>query len=158
MMELGVTATAGMHDCGPSGTEVCQPLSVIEARTHFGAWAIVSSPLVLGFDLRNQKQVDQHWATSTNTDAIEVNQDYAGHSGTLFAASPVNTTMHACDWKAGVDCQWPSWMAWYKPLSRRDSRRSEMAVLLVRMHSTTDGARYVEQACLGLPLPCGRMR
>jgi hypothetical protein len=30
--------------------------------------------------------------------------------------------------------------------------------LLVRMHSTTDGARYVEQACLGLPLPCGRMR
>ena len=54
MMEVGVTATGGLHDCGRNGTSLCGPLTVSEARNHFGAWAIVSSPLVLGFDLRNQ--------------------------------------------------------------------------------------------------------
>ena len=68
MMEVGVTAsTSTMHDCGRGGDELCAPLTVAEARTHFGAWAIVSSPLVLGFDLRNQTMVDLHWDTITNT-------------------------------------------------------------------------------------------
>lgn len=131
MMEVGVTATAGMHDCGESGAEVCQPLTVPEARSHFGAWAIVSSPLVLGFDLRNQTMVDLHWDTITNTDAIEVNQDWAGSSGTQFSQSAENTTLHGCDWKAGVSCEWPRWTAWHKPLSRRDPRGSVAAVLLL---------------------------
>ena len=42
-MEIGVTNTQGMRDCG-NGSEPCMPLTVHEARTHFGAWAIVSSP------------------------------------------------------------------------------------------------------------------
>ena len=62
-------STSTMHDCGRGGDEVCAPLTVAEARTHFGAWAIVSSPLVLGFDLRNQTMVDLHWDTITNTGA-----------------------------------------------------------------------------------------
>ena len=64
-----------MKDCGASGSEECKPLSVVEARTHFGAWAIVSSPLVLGFDLRDTSQLEAHWSTITNTDAIAVNQE-----------------------------------------------------------------------------------
>eukprot|EP01048_Picozoa_sp_COSAG05_P012882 COSAG05_NODE_1324_length_5186_cov_10.020244_4_plen_112_part_00 len=99
-----MTATGGLSDCGPNGTELCMPLSVTEAASHFGAWAIVSSPLVLGFDLRNQTMVDLHWATITNTDVIAVNHDYAGHSGTQFAQSDDQVTMHGCDWKAGVSC------------------------------------------------------
>jgi alpha-galactosidase len=85
MMEVGVTAMAGMHDCGVGGNETCLPLTVEEARTHFNAWAIVSSPLVLGFDLRNSTMLNLHWPTISNVDAIEVNQDYAGFSGTRFA-------------------------------------------------------------------------
>ena len=131
MMEVGVTAMQEMHDCGPSGAEPCGPLTVSEARNHFGGWAIVSSPLVLGFDLRNATMLDLHWDTITNTDAIAVNQDWAGHSGTLFAQSAANTTFHACDWRAGVTCQWPSWTSWYKPLSGGDARGSTMAVLLM---------------------------
>ena len=72
---MGVTNTGGMKDCGASGSEECKPLSVVEARTHFGAWAIVSSPLVLGFDLRDTSQLEAHWSTITNTDAIAVNQE-----------------------------------------------------------------------------------
>jgi len=131
MMEVGVTAMAGMHDCGPTNKGQCYPLNHSEARSHFGAWAIVSSPLVLGFDLRNQTMVDIHWDTVTNTDAIEVNQDYAGHSGSQFAESGENTTQNACSWKAGVTCDWPTWTSWNKPLSKRDGRKSEMAVLLM---------------------------
>lgn len=131
MMEIGVTATGGLHDCGPNGTDTCGPLTVTEARSHFGAWAIVSSPLVLGFDLRNETMLRLHWDTITNLDAIEVNQDYAGDSGSQFAQSTDKTTLHGCDWKAGVSCDWPSWTAWYKPLSHRDIRGSEMAVLLI---------------------------
>ena len=33
---------------------------------------------VLGFDPRDADQIDTHWNTITNRDAIEINQDYAG--------------------------------------------------------------------------------
>ena len=99
--------------------------------THFNAWSIVSSPLVLGFDLRNQTMLDLHWDTISNVDAIEVNQDYAGFSGTLFEQSSTNITMQSCDWKPHVTCDWPTWMSWYKPLSGRDARSSKMAILLM---------------------------
>jgi len=131
MMEVGVTATGGLSDCGSNGTSVCVPLSVAESRSHFGAWAIVSSPLTLSFDLRNSTMLDLQWDTITNTDAIEINQDYAGHSGAQFAASETNVTLHGCDWKAGVSCEWPSWIALSKPLSRRDARKSVAAVLVI---------------------------
>ena len=143
MMEIGVTATGGMHDCGPTGNDTCVPLSVTEARTHFGAWAIVSSPLVLGFDLRDGEMLDRHWQTITNTDAIAINHDYAGHSGSLMAHSEEQTTLPACDWKAGVSCEWPLWMAWHKPLSGRDARGSIAAILLMN-----NGDESVDSVCV----------
>lgn len=145
-----MTATGGLHDCGSSGNDTCTPLSATEARTHFGAWCIVSSPLVLGFDLRDETQRRRHWDTITNTDAIEVNQDYAGHSGSRFAASDATTLMHGCDWKAGVTCEWESWMAWHKPLSGRDSRGSRAAVLLM---NNADGPATLSFKWSQLPVP-----
>jgi hypothetical protein len=38
MMEIGVTATGGLSDCGLNGTSLCVPLNVTEARTHFAGW------------------------------------------------------------------------------------------------------------------------
>lgn len=69
----------------------------------------------------------------------------------MFAASPANVTLQACDWKAGmhskmnascclsslnfyasgVSCEWPAWTAWYKPLSSQHKRNSTMAILLL---------------------------
>ena len=60
-----------------------------------------------------------------------VNQDFAGNSGSQFAQSSETTTFHGCDWKAGVSCQWPSWVSFAKPLSGRDARGSTLALLLV---------------------------
>jgi hypothetical protein len=52
---------------------------------------------------------------------IEVNQDYAGHSGSLFAHASDTVTLHACDWKAGVSEDWPKWMAWHKARAQNAS-------------------------------------
>ena len=123
-------------NCGVAGEERCPPLTKIEARSHFGAWCIVSSPLVLGMDLTDAKTLDLHWDTITNIDAIEVNQDYAGFSGSRFAKSEELTTFTACEWgpvqnRSDGSCAYATTMSWYKPLSGRDSRGSTMAVLLM---------------------------
>merc|ERR1712167_317218 len=71
MLEVGITNTQ-KQDCGPHGTSVCQPLSVIESRSHFAAWCITSAPLTIGMDMTNKSTVALHWDTITNMDAIEV--------------------------------------------------------------------------------------
>ena len=57
-------------------------LTLAESRTHFGSWAIVSSPLTLSHDVNNDTITDAIWPIITNTEALEVSQAYAGHSGT----------------------------------------------------------------------------
>ena len=100
--------------------------------------------------------VDLHWDTITNTEAIAVNQDWAGHSGSRFAASTEMVTLHACDWKAGVSEPWPSWMSWYKPLSGTDARKSTMAVLLMNngYKPAALSFRWAEVPGLGEPASC----
>ena len=129
MLEVGVTLTAKV--CGASGTEMCPPLTPTEARSHFGAWCVVSSPLVLSFDFANASLLDEHWATVTNRDALAVNAAWAGASGSLFAAAEEVTTYTPCGFKRGSSCQWPSWWSWAKPLPATDARGSVMAVLLM---------------------------
>lgn len=75
----------GIKD-GPGGAN--DPgLTFNEARTHFGGWCIVSSPLVLEFDTTDDVVVDEIWPIVSNSEAIAVNQAYAGESGALFASS-----------------------------------------------------------------------
>ena len=63
------------------------PLNASENRAHFGAWAITSAPLVLGLDLTNKSAVDAVWPIIANPEALAVNTDWAGESGTRFFAS-----------------------------------------------------------------------
>ena len=53
------------------------------SRAHFGAWCIMSSPLILGLDLLSSVQMDQMWPIISNAEAIAVNQQWAGHAGWL---------------------------------------------------------------------------
>ena len=53
-------------------------LAVTESKTHFYAWCIVSSPLILGLDLLDSERVDSVWSIISNTEAIAVNQAWAG--------------------------------------------------------------------------------
>lgn len=45
-----------------------------ESRTHFGAWCISSSPLILSHDLRNKAIADALWPIISNKEAIAINQ------------------------------------------------------------------------------------
>uniref|UniRef100_A0A7S3LNX9 Alpha-galactosidase n=1 Tax=Aplanochytrium stocchinoi TaxID=215587 RepID=A0A7S3LNX9_9STRA len=71
----------------PDMLEVGIKLSYEESRSHFGAWCIVSSPLILSHDLNDKRITDSIWDIITNTEAIEVNQAWAGHPGTTFSRS-----------------------------------------------------------------------
>lgn len=61
-----------------------EPIRTHEEQAHFGLWSINSAPLVLGFDLGDTTRVDRVWPIITNTDALSVNQQWAGHPGTLI--------------------------------------------------------------------------
>jgi len=54
-----------------------------EDRTNFGAWCITSSPLILGMDVTSETALSRVWSIVANTEAIAVNQRWAGHPGRL---------------------------------------------------------------------------
>ena len=93
-------------------------------------WCIVSSPLVLGFDPADKATLDSVWSIITNREAIAIDQDYAGFSGTRFFESQTLVAMAPCGWWLS-NCSWPSAQYWYKPLSNGDT-----AVLLVNNDDT----------------------
>jgi alpha-galactosidase len=71
---------------GPGGAS--DPgLSEAETRTHYGAWAIVSSPLTLSHDVNNATVTAQIWDVISNTEVLAVNQAYVGDSGGQYDAS-----------------------------------------------------------------------
>lgn len=72
------------HDC--PCLRLCGVVSVLEVgnlplfvedRTHFGAWAIASAPLILGHDLASDETNDKIWPIITNKAAIRVSQSFA---------------------------------------------------------------------------------
>eukprot|EP00039_Didymoeca_costata_P012683 m.183776 g.183776 ORF g.183776 m.183776 type:complete len:595 (+) comp15549_c0_seq4:133-1917(+) len=80
-----------------------EPTRTFEEMSHFGLWSIVSSPLVLGFNLSDSAIVDRVWPIITNTHALEINHDYVGHPGTLVKSylakgmSPQMVTQVNCE-------------------------------------------------------------
>eukprot|EP00927_Polykrikos_kofoidii_P061609 TRINITY_DN56443_c0_g1_i1.p1 TRINITY_DN56443_c0_g1~~TRINITY_DN56443_c0_g1_i1.p1 ORF type:complete len:462 (+),score=50.82 TRINITY_DN56443_c0_g1_i1:70-1386(+) len=55
----------------------------VQSQSHFGAWCIVSSPLILSFDLADDAITDLIWPIISNKEAIAVNQAWFGHPGRL---------------------------------------------------------------------------
>ncbi|KAL7549780.1 hypothetical protein ACHAWF_017096, partial [Thalassiosira exigua] len=62
-------------------------LTDAEARSHFGAWCIVSSPLILGHDVHDAEVKEEIWGIVSNREAIAVNQAYYGDSGGVYEKS-----------------------------------------------------------------------
>lgn len=54
---------------------------LVQARTHFSAWAVSAAPLLLGFDLTRAS--GDLLALLSNPEVIAVNQDPGGHQGNL---------------------------------------------------------------------------
>ena len=53
------------------------------SRAQFGAWCVVSAPLILGLDLTDTANLASVIPFLTNAEAIAVNQNWAGHPGRL---------------------------------------------------------------------------
>ena len=49
-----------------------------EDRSHFGAWCIISSPLILSFNLSDPNRMERAWPIITNQRLLAVNQMWAG--------------------------------------------------------------------------------
>lgn len=72
--------------CTAFGQSGCT-LNLLEARTHFSAWAIVSAPLVLGNDITDSATMDAIWPIISNKEVLAVNDAWAGDAGVLLEES-----------------------------------------------------------------------
>ena len=76
----------------PDMLEVGQMKFHVEDRTHFGAWCITSSPLILGYDLNKEEITDSVWDIITNEPAIAVNQAWSGSPGHFVRDLQINNS------------------------------------------------------------------
>ena len=109
---IGVTNTQCPEYC-PHGPEGAGPLTHAESRSQFAAWAVVSSPMVLGLDLRDKPTVDAVWDVITAREILAVSQTWAGDNGGLLAEAADSVTLPYCGWDQ-KPCQQPSWQVWKK--------------------------------------------
>jgi alpha-galactosidase len=82
MLEVGITV---------DGAPV---LNFTEARTHFGAWCIVSSPLILGLNMSDSANVAAFWPILSNEEAIAVNQECVRASARARQTRVFSPTAH----------------------------------------------------------------
>jgi hypothetical protein len=50
--------------------EVGNMATLEEDRSHFGAWVIVSSPLILGYDINNRSLTQKIWPIISNVPSL----------------------------------------------------------------------------------------
>jgi alpha-galactosidase len=113
-------------------------LTAEETRTHFGAWAIVSSPLTLSHDVNDAAMTAKIWPVISNKEALAVSQAYVGESGTMFKQSSemlsfTDAYIEATEGEEPIDA--PAFQYLYKPL---EAGGAKTAVLL--MNSGDDAA------------------
>eukprot|EP00937_MAST-01D_sp_MAST-1D-sp2_P005381 g5381.t1 len=85
-------------------------------RAHFGAWCVISAPLILGLDLTDAAALASIIPIVGNKEAIAVSQQWAGHPGRLLATVPAGSNGtagpfawgEACD-KTGGDATQRGW-------------------------------------------------
>lgn len=65
-----------------------------QERTHWGLWCVVSSPLILGFDMNDSETMDRVWPIITNLDALAISEAWIGHPGTLIRSYPSQRAGH----------------------------------------------------------------
>ena len=71
----------------PDMLEVGRLANSTEDRTHFGAWAIISAPMILGFDAADASVMERVWPVITNNEVLAVNQAWAGRAGQRLSAT-----------------------------------------------------------------------
>lgn len=80
-------------------------------RAHFGAWCIVSAPLILGLELTDDK-LEPILDVIGNQEAIAVNQQWAGHPGMLVDSYQPSVTGDDFVWGVSCDASDPTQVGW----------------------------------------------
>ena len=116
-----------------------------EARSHFGLWAVTSSPLILGLDLRDAASVDFAWPIIANPETLAVNRAWpASYLGTNSTPSRLVATDGVYYHGTLVNI---TWMAWAKNVS--DGPSGDLtAVLLLNAGDETQDVRVALQGVL----------
>ena len=140
MLEVGVSP--GLHK-----NEVA--LTPSEGRAHFGAWVIVSSPLVLGLDVRDAAAMDASWAVISNTEALAVSRAWAGSAGGRVAASATNVSWPFCGSQHAQGCEVEDWEIFAKPLPGGGAALLLLNHLLTAQHLTLDLSSVAGLGCSG---------
>ena len=115
-----------------------------DSRTQFGVHCIMSSPLILSFDLTDDSAMNKTWGAITNKEAIAVNQQWAGSAGALvkmWNPDEENTSAPLFAWAQSCDTPQGSMQTW-----TYDADTSSMGVVL------GDGRAGVQQARLCMEL------
>jgi len=109
--------------CGAkSGKRRVGGLNQNQSKAHFGAWCVVSSPLILGHNLADDSQYDQAWPIISNKAALKVNQAWNGvDPGRLITKANTSMQNLSLYHGAGCECVWggqslPEWTVWGKQL------------------------------------------
>lgn len=122
MIEIGVVnGPGGKYDSG---------LSLAESRTHFGAWAIVSSPIILSHDMTNDTVSEMYWPIIANAEAIAINQAWHGSAGGIFKESSEFFELFYQSEQKQFHFKAPNFRYYFKPLS--DDR---VAILMMNLNS-----------------------
>jgi hypothetical protein len=98
----------------------CANMTLDEERTIFANWAIISSPLVLAIDTRNDTVVERYWSIVTSRRALQINSAWVGSAGTLLKQNTEGTNRSV---PVGMSCEvnnlyrvLPNWLIYVKPL------------------------------------------
>eukprot|EP00937_MAST-01D_sp_MAST-1D-sp2_P000108 g108.t1 len=113
----------------------CPALRPEEERSLFSAWAVVSSPLILSFDITVDSEVERLWPLIANERVLGINAQWAagarGEAGHVLKRARQNFTASACGNGAEDKAQTlPAWVVWAK---RLDTPPRSVAVLAVNV-------------------------
>jgi hypothetical protein len=97
-------------------------VSLTEAQTQFGAWALVTAPMLLSLDVR-QTLAPGILDIATNAEVLAVSQDAAQAQGVRVSAAAPN----------GQEC-------WARPLAPRAGQKQLVAALLINRGSVRENA------------------
>merc|ERR1719375_2011833 len=106
----------------------CPRLSFVEEQTLFAAWAIMSSPLVLSFDITNDTEVERLWPIIANKRALDINTQWAGEAGHVLKRSAEYVRKQDCRSSSDGSFLFPSYVVWAKRLSNPPDSIATLAI------------------------------
>ena len=153
MLPIGTPSWSAPHGLKRQTITTCGgELTRAEEAAIFATWSIVSSPLILGFDLTNLTEVSRLLPIIGNKRALDVNAQWAGEAGRALKRSKTSfnaTALYNMDCSRTRHVLLPEWVVWSKQLSSPPDSVAALAINLA------DGPRSFSVTLKELALAAG---